>query len=292
MQDLGTASGPSNSLSSAGIALGDWHAVGGGEAGYTVARPDRPEHRLRRRVRRAHHAATTTARGRRGNVSIYPFNPSGHGAEDMQVPLPVDRADPGLAARPEDDLPRGQRALPHHRRGPDVGGDQPRPDAQRQDEAEVVRRPDHRRQHRRRVLLHHLRPRRVAEGRRACSGPAATTAWSTSRSDGGKTWTNVTDEHARAARVGHGQHASRRRRFDAGHRLPGRRRPPPGRHAAVPVEDDRLRQDLEEPGRAGCRPDVYLHVVREDPKKRGHALPRHRARRDASRATTARPGSS
>jgi photosystem II stability/assembly factor-like uncharacterized protein len=36
MQDLGTASGPSNSLSSAGITLADWHGVGGGEAGYTA----------------------------------------------------------------------------------------------------------------------------------------------------------------------------------------------------------------------------------------------------------------
>ena len=30
MQDQGTASGPSNSLSSAGISLSDWHTVGGG----------------------------------------------------------------------------------------------------------------------------------------------------------------------------------------------------------------------------------------------------------------------
>jgi photosystem II stability/assembly factor-like uncharacterized protein len=42
MQDLGTASGPSNSLSSAGITLGDWHGVGGGEAGYTAHDPSDP----------------------------------------------------------------------------------------------------------------------------------------------------------------------------------------------------------------------------------------------------------
>lgn len=39
MQDLGSASGPSNSLKSSGIGLGDWHNVGGGEAGYAFADP-------------------------------------------------------------------------------------------------------------------------------------------------------------------------------------------------------------------------------------------------------------
>ena len=54
------------------------------------------------------------------------------------------------------------------RRRPDLEGDQRRPDAQRQEQAEMVRRPDHRRQHRRRGLLHHLRHRRIAEAK----GPA------------------------------------------------------------------------------------------------------------------------
>ena len=80
----------------------------------------------------------------------------------------------------------------------------------------MVRRADHRRQHRRRVLRHDLRDRRVAEREGRSSGPAATTAWSTSRATAGKTWTNVTAERARAARVGHGQRdravAVRRRR--------------------------------------------------------------------------------
>ena len=33
MQDLGTAQGPSETLRGNGIALSDWHGVGGGEAG-------------------------------------------------------------------------------------------------------------------------------------------------------------------------------------------------------------------------------------------------------------------
>jgi photosystem II stability/assembly factor-like uncharacterized protein len=79
MQDLGTASGPSNSLSSAGIAHGDWHTVGGGEAGHAVADPSDPNvvyageylgilTRYDRRTRQAR------------NVTAWPDNPSGHGA--------------------------------------------------------------------------------------------------------------------------------------------------------------------------------------------------------------------
>jgi photosystem II stability/assembly factor-like uncharacterized protein len=79
MQDLGTASGPSNSLSSAGITLGDWHTVGGGEAGHAVADPSDPDvvyageyfgilTRYDRRTRQAR------------DVSSWPDNPSGHGA--------------------------------------------------------------------------------------------------------------------------------------------------------------------------------------------------------------------
>jgi photosystem II stability/assembly factor-like uncharacterized protein len=43
LQDIGSASGPSNSLKSSGIGLGDWHQVGGGEAGFAVADPTDPD---------------------------------------------------------------------------------------------------------------------------------------------------------------------------------------------------------------------------------------------------------
>jgi photosystem II stability/assembly factor-like uncharacterized protein len=83
MQDLGTASGPSNSLSSAGITRGDWRDIGGGEAGFTAPDPTNPEiiyageyggyiSRYDDRTRQAR------------NVSVYPTNPSGHGAEDLR----------------------------------------------------------------------------------------------------------------------------------------------------------------------------------------------------------------
>ncbi|MBM4071164.1 MAG: glycosyl hydrolase [Planctomycetes bacterium] len=83
MQDLGTASGPSNSLSDDGIAPGYWYGVGGGETGYTMPDPTDPDivyageyggyiSRFNFRTRQAR------------NVSIYPANPSGHGAKDMR----------------------------------------------------------------------------------------------------------------------------------------------------------------------------------------------------------------
>src|SRR5262249_31484962 len=42
LQDIGTAQGPSNSLTTAGIRDVDWHDVGGGEAGWVVSEPGNP----------------------------------------------------------------------------------------------------------------------------------------------------------------------------------------------------------------------------------------------------------
>src|SRR5262249_3424132 len=42
IQDIGAASGPSNSLSSSGIGRDDWHTVGGGETGHTAPDPSDP----------------------------------------------------------------------------------------------------------------------------------------------------------------------------------------------------------------------------------------------------------
>jgi photosystem II stability/assembly factor-like uncharacterized protein len=83
MQDLGTAAGPSNSLTTAGIQMGDWYAVGGGETGFSVPDPSDPNivyageyggyvSRWDKRTRQAR------------NISVYPFNPSGHGAEALR----------------------------------------------------------------------------------------------------------------------------------------------------------------------------------------------------------------
>jgi photosystem II stability/assembly factor-like uncharacterized protein len=99
MQDIGTAQGPSNSLSGAGIRNGDWYGVGGGEAGWVVSDPSDPNivyageylgylSRYDHRTRQAR------------NVSPWPENPSGHGGEKLRyrfqwtAPIAVSPHDP------------------------------------------------------------------------------------------------------------------------------------------------------------------------------------------------------
>jgi photosystem II stability/assembly factor-like uncharacterized protein len=83
MQDIGTGSGPSNSLSRAGIHPSDWHPVGGGETGFTASDPTNPDivyageyggyiSRYDHRTRQAR------------NIGVYPFNPSGHAASNLK----------------------------------------------------------------------------------------------------------------------------------------------------------------------------------------------------------------
>jgi hypothetical protein len=101
MQDLGTASGPSNSLSTRGITRFDWRSVGGGETGHTASVPGDPDivyageyfgyiSRYDNRTRQAR------------NVSIYPMDTSGQGAAEARyrfqwtAPLLVSRHDPDV----------------------------------------------------------------------------------------------------------------------------------------------------------------------------------------------------
>jgi photosystem II stability/assembly factor-like uncharacterized protein len=83
MQDLGTASGPSLSLRSNGITLGDWSVVGGGEAGHVVPDPRDPDV-----VFAGEYLGILTRFDRRTglarNVSPWPENTSGHGASDAR----------------------------------------------------------------------------------------------------------------------------------------------------------------------------------------------------------------
>ncbi len=100
MQDLGTAHGPSNSLGEKGITRGHWRYVGGGEAGHVVADPEDPYFIFAGeyggyislyddRTRQARH------------VGVYPEDPSGHGAEDLKwrfqwtAPIAVSSLEPG-----------------------------------------------------------------------------------------------------------------------------------------------------------------------------------------------------
>jgi photosystem II stability/assembly factor-like uncharacterized protein len=83
MQDIGTGSGPSNSLSKSGIAPSEWHPVGGGETGFTASDPTDPNivyageyggyiSRYDHRTRQAK------------NIGVYPFNPSGHDPSNLK----------------------------------------------------------------------------------------------------------------------------------------------------------------------------------------------------------------
>ena len=82
-QDLGTAQGPSDSLSRPGITAADWYTVGGGEAGHVVSDPSDPNivyageylgyiSRYDHRTRQAR------------NISAFPENESGHGGADYK----------------------------------------------------------------------------------------------------------------------------------------------------------------------------------------------------------------
>lgn len=83
MQDLGTASGPSNSLRSNGVQLSDWYPVGGGETGFSVADPKDPNI-----IYAGEYMGIITRYDRRTkqarNVSIYPVTSSGMGAKELR----------------------------------------------------------------------------------------------------------------------------------------------------------------------------------------------------------------
>ena len=129
MQDIGSAEGPSNSLKGSGIGISDWFDVGGGEAGFSVPDPADPDV-----VFAGEYAGIITRYDHRTrqakNVSIYPYDTSGFGGEDLryrfQWTAPI-----AVSPRPQGDVPRGQRAVPVVGRRADVEADQRRPDAQR-----------------------------------------------------------------------------------------------------------------------------------------------------------------
>ena len=83
LQDFGTRAGPSNSLHSGGIHLGDWGPVGGGEAGFVVADPDDPNI-IYAGEYLGYLSRFDERTGQRAHVGIYPDNASGHGAQDLR----------------------------------------------------------------------------------------------------------------------------------------------------------------------------------------------------------------
>ena len=100
MQDLGTAQGPSLGLSG-GIALGDWYSVGGGEAGHVVSDWKDPDV-----VYAGEYLGIITRydhrTGEARNVSAWPDNPSGHAGTQMKyrfqwtAPIAISPHDPRI----------------------------------------------------------------------------------------------------------------------------------------------------------------------------------------------------
>ena len=273
LQDLGTGSGPSNSLSSDGINFGDWYDVGGGEAGHTAADPSdpnivyageylgiitRPPGRDRR-ARSALRSTTSPAAGRR------------------TVPIP--------GRRPSWSRPTTRRSsitAPTCSSAPPTAGRAGRPSAptsppttSRSRSGRVVR---SRGTTRGSSITARSSRSRSRPSRRASSGWAATTVSSTSPATGAHL-----DER-------HRQHPRHSRLRDGGphrgvafrrrHRLRGRGRAPPRRHAPVPVQDDGLREDVEEPLRGAGLGRVPARSARR-PEAARPPLRWHRARRDA-----------
>jgi photosystem II stability/assembly factor-like uncharacterized protein len=82
-QDVGTAAAPSNSFNRLGLLLSDWYTVGGGEAGYTAHNAADPNIVYAGEYLGYISAYDERTRQSR-NISVWPENPSGHGAEDMR----------------------------------------------------------------------------------------------------------------------------------------------------------------------------------------------------------------
>jgi len=101
LQDFGTGAGPSNSLHSGGIRLGDWSGVGGGEAGFVVADPE-DTHIVYAGEYLGYLSRYDERTGEAPHIGIYPDNGSGHGAADLRhrfqwtAPIVISPHDPKL----------------------------------------------------------------------------------------------------------------------------------------------------------------------------------------------------
>jgi photosystem II stability/assembly factor-like uncharacterized protein len=99
LQDIGSASGPSRSLKTGGIGAGDWHSVGGGEAGYAFADPTDPDI-----VYAGEYGGIMTRydhrTGQARNITVNQFNPSGIDPAKMKyrfqwtAPILISKHDP------------------------------------------------------------------------------------------------------------------------------------------------------------------------------------------------------
>ncbi len=215
----------------------------------------RPGRRLRRLLRRVDHPVRPPdGRGARDHrLAAARHRPA---RERPEVPHPVERADPRLAARPERPLARRAGPPRVEGRGTELEGDLARPDAERQGEAGLVGRPDHEGQHRRRGLRHDLHPRRVTPREGAPLGRDGRRP----RPRDARRRRDLEERDAEGAPRGDPGELDRgvpARRRDG---LPGRDALQAGRLHAAPLEDGGLRRDLDTDRRR--HPPRRLHARR------------------------------
>ena len=138
-----------------GISEHDWYDVGGGESGWVIPDPKNSEV-----VYAGSYDGLLTRydhrTGQLRNITVWPDNPMGYGAEGMKYRFQWDFPMIFSPHDPSDVLCGRQHSVQNDERGAELGSDQPGPDAQRQIEAGHVRRADHERQHQHRVLRHHF----------------------------------------------------------------------------------------------------------------------------------------
>ena len=264
MQDWGTAQGPSLNLRG-GIALADWWAVGGGEAGYVVSDWKNPDI-----VYAGEYLGIITRHDRRTgesrNVSAYPENPSGKGGEDMKyrfqwtAPIHVSPHDSNTVYH-------GAQVIFRTTNGGQnwdvISGDLTRNDKSRQKWSGGPITGDNTGVETWSTVF------AIAE-----SSKQKGVVWAGSDDglvhvtrDGGKSWKNVTDALPGAPREGTIS-VIEPSSFDAA-------------TAYVVIDNHRLDDPKPyvyktgdygaswQPLHAGLPPDIYLHVVREDPARRG-----------------------
>ena len=121
----------------------------------------RSERDLRRQLSRLHDALRPSDRSGPRHRSVAGGS-DWRGRQGSKVPIPVDLPDRLFAARSKRAVCHGQPRLSLSGRRQHVGSDQPGPDPQRPNQVRPLGRTDHGRQHRRGVLLHDFRVRRIA----------------------------------------------------------------------------------------------------------------------------------
>ena len=149
------------------VTMSDCTLPGTGESGFIAVHPEDPNivlYRRRRLVSRRLGRAAALRPSDAPDTARQCLAGRGHRhrAQGPALPLRLDLPDPVFSARCQRALCLRQSCLPQPRRRPQLGGDQPRPDAARRIQAGSLRRSADRRQRRRRDLCDTVDAGRIA----------------------------------------------------------------------------------------------------------------------------------